>query len=329
MRVTVAICTLNRCESLAKTLESVAASDHSSFEGCEILVVDNGSSDRTKEVVDAFADRRPGIFRYLFEPRPGKSFALNSAIRNSDSDVLAFLDDDVTVEPTWLRNIAAPLAHGEYAGVGGRTMLQAAYTAPSWLPICGPQNMGGILAALFDLGDWPCELTIAPYGTNMAYRRSMFEKHGLFRTDLGPSPNRRVPRPNEDTEFGRRLMAAGERLRYEPQAIVYHPVVESRVNKKYFTRWWFDFGRAVIREKGPAGPIFGIPRRYLAVPKTALVTLPVFALRWMTTFDPQKRFFAKCLTWSIVGQMVEIWRMPSRPASPSEGPGLRTYREEL
>ena len=66
----------------------------------------------------------------------------------------------------------------------------------------------------------------------MAYRKKMFEKYGGFRTDLGPSSDKRIPRPNEDTEFGRRLMAAGERLRYEPSALVYHPVPANRIPKR-------------------------------------------------------------------------------------------------
>lgn len=50
----------------------------------------------------------------------------------------------------------------------------------------------------------------------------------MFRTDLGPCPEREIPCPNEDTEFGRQLMAVGERLRYEPSAVVYHRVPEKR-----------------------------------------------------------------------------------------------------
>jgi len=60
----------------------------------------------------------------------------------------------------------------------------------------------------------------------MAYRRKMFEKYGGFRTDLGPQPGDQIR--SEDTEFGHRLLAAGERLRYEPSAVVYHSIPENR-----------------------------------------------------------------------------------------------------
>jgi glycosyltransferase involved in cell wall biosynthesis len=255
MKITVILCTFNRCRSLARTLESVAASVLPESVACEILVVNNNSADSTREVVEGFMRSRPGFFRYLFEAHQGKSFALNAGVRAAQGDVLAFLDDDVTVEPTWLENLTAPLHGSEWAGTGGRTLLERPFSPPAWLELYGPGGMGGILAALFDLGDKPCPLGQPPYGANMAYQKKMFEKYGLFRTDMGPAPNRKTPRQSEDTEFGRRLMAAGERLLYEPSAIAYHQILEDRVRKEYLLTWWFDFGRRGQETRGvpPSG----------------------------------------------------------------------------
>ena len=71
-----------------------------------------------------------------------------------------------------------------------------------------------------------------------------------FRTDLGPRPRSEIR--NEDTEFGSRLLAGGERLWYELSAVVYHSVPEHRVQKKYLLAWWFDKARVDIREHGIA-----------------------------------------------------------------------------
>jgi glucosyl-dolichyl phosphate glucuronosyltransferase len=308
--ITVILCTLNRCESLAKTLESVAASTLPNSVEWEVLVIDNNSMDHTREVVEDFSSRCPFRFRYLFEPQPGKSFALNTGIREAKGDVLAFLDDDVIVEPTWLQNLTAPLEDGKWAGSGGRTLLAQTFKPPRWMTMEGPWSMGGTLAALFDLGSEPRELNVAPYGTNMAYRREMFEKYGLFRTDLGPSPNHVIPRPNEDTEFGRRLMAEGEHLYYEPSAIVYHPLLQDRVKKEYFLTWWFDFGRAQMREKGRRPPVWWIiPRHYLTIPHMICVVLSQKALGWMCTLNPQRRFLWKLWTWIVAGHIVETYRI--------------------
>ncbi len=73
---------------------------------------------------------------------------------------------------------------------------------------------------MFDLRVEPRPLYEAPFGTNMAFQRSVFERYAWFRTDLGPRPGSEIH--NEDTEFGNRLLKAGERLHCEPSAIVYH-----------------------------------------------------------------------------------------------------------
>ena len=94
----------------------------------------------------------------------------------------------------------------------------------------------------------PRELLEPLFGNNMAYRREVFEKYGGFRTELGPRPGSEIR--SEDTELGQRLLSARERLRYEPSAIVYHAVPPNRIQKSYFLAWWFDKGRAEIRELG-------------------------------------------------------------------------------
>ena len=105
MRVSVILCTYNRCESLRTALQSVAACRFPESTPWEVLVVDNNSKDQTPAVVEEFVQQYPGRFRYLFEPQPGKSHALNSGIQEARGDILAFMDDDVTVDPGWLQTL--------------------------------------------------------------------------------------------------------------------------------------------------------------------------------------------------------------------------------
>jgi glucosyl-dolichyl phosphate glucuronosyltransferase len=326
MKISVILCTLNRCKSLGNTLETIAASRVSDSVDWEVLVIDNNSNDNTRDMVESFCRRYPGLFRYLFEPNPGKSYALNTGIRDCSGDVLAFVDDDVAVEPTWLQNLTAGLADGEWVGAGGRTLLAEEFSLPPWLGLEEPYNLGGAFAALFDLGDKPRELERPPYGANMAFRREMFERYGGFRTDLGPSPRREIPRPNEDTEFGNRLLGAGERLRYEPSAVVYHPIVENRVHQSYFLAWYFDFGRAMVREWRRGPNILGIPRRCFTFLKLTGVVLPVSTLGWMVTRNPRQRFFRKCWARVIVGQIFEIWRQRHNANVRANNPRVESNR---
>ena len=166
-------------------------------------------------------------------------------------------------------------------------------------------DLGGALA-LIDFGEVPGELQKPPYGTNMAFRRSLFETYGTFRLDLGRCGNNLLS--NEDTEFGRRLLAAGERLRYEPAAVVHHPVPAERVNKKYFRTWWFDYGRAPVLERGNRPAVFGIPRQLLSLGSLILRYLTVRVLRWMITLDPPRRFYNKCQVWLTVGEIAQTYR---------------------
>jgi GT2 family glycosyltransferase len=157
---------------------------------------------------------------------------------------------------------------------------------------------------MFDLGIEPGPLTEAPFGTNMAFRRTVFERYSGFRTDLGPRPGSEIR--NEDTEFGQRVLSAGERLRYDPKAVVYHSVSENRLKKEYFLRWWFDKAKADVRE-------FGVPQdtRWFAagVPLYLFRRLVVWTVRWMTAFDPSVRFSNKIKVWSIAGSIQECNRV--------------------
>lgn len=305
MKVTVILCTYNRCQSLAKALESVAGSTMPSSVAWEVLVVDNNSHDGTREVVEDFSRRDPNRFRYLFERIPGKSHALNAGIREARGDVLAFIDDDVTVGRDWLQNLTTVLESNKWVGVGGRILPANSFPAPPWLPLDGQYNMAGILA-LFDLGNKAAELDRPPFGTNMAFRKKLFEKYGGFRLDLGPIPGSELR--NEDTEFGRRLLAAGEHLLYVPSAVVYHVVPENRLKKEYFLRFCFDHGRAIVREVGKRPDIWGIPRHYLTVSKMGTL-LVGRALKWMwTCCSPKLRFYRKGRTWMTAGELLEAWR---------------------
>src|SRR5690242_5620823 len=102
MNISVILCTFNRYSHLDIALNSIAASDVPENVEWEILVVDNNSTDRTREVVYNLMNRFPERIRYFFEPHPGKSYALNTGIRQAAGEILVFTDDDVIVEPAWL-----------------------------------------------------------------------------------------------------------------------------------------------------------------------------------------------------------------------------------
>jgi glucosyl-dolichyl phosphate glucuronosyltransferase len=315
MSISVILCTYNRCGSLANALDSVAASALPTSVEWEVLVVDNNSTDQTRQVVEDFCRRYPGRFRYLLEPQQGVSYARNAGIRESRGEVVAFMDDDVTVDPEWLWKLTASLHWSEWAGVGGRIIPIWDCSPPNWLAVDEAHSFGPFVA--FDRGSEAGQLNEPPFGANMAFRREVFEKYGVFRTDLGRSGSNLLS--NEDTEFGRRLLAGGERLRYEPSAVMRHPVTDNRLRKDYLLAWWFAKGRADTTEMGiPTETTWllgGIPLRLY--PRLAKWTL-----RWVTTIDSKRRFSRKLNVWNIAGQIAGF-----RQLSLHANGGRRTFIE--
>jgi glucosyl-dolichyl phosphate glucuronosyltransferase len=298
MDISVILCTYNRSQSLANALASIAAQELPASISWEVLIVDNKSHDRTRTVIEQFCREYPARFRYLFEPQPGKSFALNMGIREAGGDILAFVDDDVVVDTSWLANLTAPLRDGDWAGSGGRILPDWTCAPPKWLPRHGRYRLAPL--AIFDLGLQAGPLLEPPFGTNMAYRKLMFWTYGGFRTDLGPRPGSEIR--NEDTEFGARLLSAGERLRYEPSAVVYHAVPQNRLRKGYFLDWWFDKARADVRQYGSTEETSWC---IAGIPICLFRKLARWTVCWLLTLTPSARFSRKLKTWSVIGAIVE------------------------
>ena len=178
MKITVILCTYNRCQRLATALESVAASELPAFVEWEVLVVDNTPAIKRARLCRPFATATPG-FQLVSETQQGKSYALNRGFREAQGEVLAFMDDDVIVEPTWLRNLTGALRDGEWVGVGGRILPEKSFTPPPWLALNWPFNLGGVLA-LFELGEKPGKLEVPPFGTTWLSTKSCFNSTLTF-----------------------------------------------------------------------------------------------------------------------------------------------------
>jgi len=306
MKVSVILCTFNRSATLPSALDSLVAQVLSPSVPWEIVVVDNNSSDETRATIERYCNRYPGRLRYLFEPQQGLSRARNAGIRAARGEIFAFLDDDVVADRDWLSNLTSALSDSVWAGAGGRVVPPEGFSPPHWLTLGGDMDLGGPLA-LFDLGMMPGDLKRAPFGANMAFRRSMFEKYGDFRVDLGRCGSSLLS--GEETEFANRLLAASERIRYEPTAIVHHPVPAERLNEKYFRNWWFDFGRGRIIERARRPSLLGLSREWFSILNLLWRFLPVRTMRWLLTLSPPKRFYHKCQVWLTVGEIVQNYRV--------------------
>ena len=140
-----------------------------------MLVVDNGSLDRTRRVVRQakFWGRAP---RYLYEPRPGVSYARNAGLAAARGEVLLWTDDDVRPGRTWIEAMCRPILDGRADAVAGRVKLPD-YLERPWLR---PWHRVCLAVDAPTTGDF--DLT----GANMAFARRVLEKVPAFDLELGP-----------------------------------------------------------------------------------------------------------------------------------------------
>ena len=175
MHCSIIICTRNRADSLNKTLASFQNLKVPEEWLVEWILMDNGSSDRTGEVIRSAYHPRMEV-RTMSEPRPGKSMALNAAIAAARGEVLLFTDDDVEPAADWIEKMARPLLQMRCDAVAGSITLGEELRR-SWL-----STFHGVFLA------WttPAENSPDLIGANMGIRRSVFDVIGPFDENLGP-----------------------------------------------------------------------------------------------------------------------------------------------
>lgn len=302
--ISVILATYNRAASLARAIDSLSKLRNPSALQWELLVVDNNSHDNTRQVVEDLAKDWGLRLRYIFEGTQGKAFALRTGVTHARGDILVFTDDDVTFDPEWLISIKRTFDEFDCAAVGGRVIPVWNQPKPEWL-VMGEQQA----IVNFDKGDVPKQIQCPPLGANYAFRREVFSKIGSFRLDLGVTGGDDSRGGSSvDTEFGDRLLRAGEKIMYAPTALVYHPVEPHRATKSYFLRWFYIDGVSGIRANG-------WPERavcYFGVPRYLFRGIIQSFLRWIFSFDPNRRFHHKLHTYREAGRIVEARRISSR-----------------
>lgn len=210
----------------------------------EVLVVDNNSSDGTRDLVQELQLRNPAFsLSYHYEPTPGIAFARNAGILQAASaDIIGFIDDDVLVEPDWACVVHEAFATDERLGVlGGRLEPNPESPMPSWLSSVNQAPLG-----LIDYGPERRVLTMPYLATaNCAFRRQALIDEGLFDVRMGRRPDKLYA--DEDTDMIARVQSAGGRVVYDPGLNGRHFVPTARMTHVYFRRWYREKGEGAGR----------------------------------------------------------------------------------
>jgi glycosyltransferase involved in cell wall biosynthesis len=246
--VSVIICTYNRCDILPKALQSMLSQDCGDI-SYEVLIVDNNSTDQTRQVCDSFLSQGHGNLRYIFEIKQGISHARNAGIASARGSILAFTDDDVHASNNWVANIKKAFdKHTEVDCIGGKVLPEWDSEPPRWLT----RDHWAPLA-LLDYGEQPvcidAKNPICLVGANFAFRREVFDQIGLFSPTLQRVEN--GIGSMEDHELLLRLWRVNLQTMYTPDLIMMADVQSERLTKKYHRRWHTGHGHfyALMREE--------------------------------------------------------------------------------
>lgn len=247
VELTLLMPTRNRASVLKTTLEAMCRVRRDRL-SVSLVVVDNGSTDGTADVVREFESRLP--LQALREPTPGKCQALNRALREVElGDIVVFTDDDVTPDESWLEAIVSVCERWPHHSVfGGRIDVEwpSGVPVPSWAKHKAIQQMAFSAHDVSEReGEYPPYLE--PFGPNYWVRRPALE--GVwFLESIGPHPTRRTLA--DETHFLRQLRRRGFPPVYSRTASVRHRIEAERTTREAIYWRALQYGRGSVHTDG-------------------------------------------------------------------------------
>ncbi len=236
-KISVLMPALNAQRCIGTALKSLR---NQTFKDYELIVVDNGSSDRTMDIAKKYSDRV-----YEMKKR-GLSFARNIGIRNAKADIIAFTDSDCEATQTWIEEVNKFFLKNPNEDVmAGETKIpKSGYVGDSISALGFP---GGGHAGFANM--WKVNkngYTKKFTGCNFAFRKNIIKKTGFFDETLIAA--------NDDTEMSMRMVRNGIRIKFNPNAVIYH---EARTSLVSFTKWMFKRGQSNYHFKKKIGNVGG------------------------------------------------------------------------
>jgi glycosyltransferase involved in cell wall biosynthesis len=233
-KISVAICTHNRAADLLHCLNALA-SQGLAPDFFEVLIVDNGSTDNTKEISLSFT-KGSNHFRYVFEKELGLAHARNIAINLSHAPFIAFTDDDALPQQDWLQRIVERFENldEDYAILAGEIDPIWPFEPPDWLT----DHMLMSLSARVGWDKVPRELKASEWAceVNSTYRTDVLRKAGGFPTKLGRRGDLLLSGENHVNSY---IVADGWRVFYDPDIKVKHKIHPNRLSQAWMKRRYF------------------------------------------------------------------------------------------
>jgi len=218
--VSVVVCTYNRPQLLGMCLESLVGQNCDSCR-YEVIVVNNGSSDNTQEIIDYYRNGYTNV-RGVYEAAQGLSHARNRGWREAEGIYVAFIDDDAVAGPEWVGSIMDFIGRRPDIGVfGGPYTAFSLIDYPDWFP----PEYGAL-----DYGEEERPINVGIEwitGSNMVIRKALFLEYGGFDVRLGMSGS--TIAYGEEIRFILTMSEQGEQVYYVPAIKVAHLVADYKM----------------------------------------------------------------------------------------------------
>jgi len=229
--IDVVICTYNNAALLERTLESLAAQQVPASLQWGILVVDNASTDRTANVVEAFRNSG-GVtqLEYVYEETQGLVPARIRGARETSAPWIAFVDDDCLLDQRWLANAVTFIgSHRTCGGFGGIVRLTWETPPDNYVRRYGYSYAEQELGSVESRREWLV-------GAGLVVSRVALEQSGWLETQYLDDRKGRILLSGGDMEMTLRIRAAGFELWYTPSCLIHHYIAASRIRLDYLTR---------------------------------------------------------------------------------------------
>ena len=294
--LTAVICTHNRATLLVKTLDSIKAARKPDNIELQVLIIANACSDNTVKTLSNYSLGDLDL-EVAEEPKPGKSNALNCAIKLIDDNVFTcFIDDDHRIDDDYFVSIVKSIyRYPETKIFCGRIIPDWTGNEPSWVLDNGQYKIHPLPIPHFEMGSNPCIVntnTKLPGGGNLIIHSSIFAMIGPFSTELGPVGNSLAG--SEDSDFILRALHEGITIQYIPDIIQYHFVDNDRLKLTYVIKKSYQRTRTLMLARNPSKQT--VPRYYWR-------KLFTYMSKTMFSISTQKRRFYLVRTAAALGEI--------------------------
>jgi len=232
-KISVVVSTYSK-DRLGYLLGCIQSLKRQSLKPDEIILV----LDPYPDLVEFYESKLPEDVRVVTSQKCGLSNARNAGVKSAKGEIIAFIDDDAVADENWLENLVKNYEDPNVVGVGGliKPLWEDGY--PAWFP----EELNWVVGCSYK-GLPECKASVRnPIGCNMSFRKSVFEKVGYFRGDVGRFGKRLLA--GEEPELSLRILEKipNSKIIYEPSAVVHHIVDKNRTSLEYLWKRSFYEG---------------------------------------------------------------------------------------